>query len=514
MGDTASSVTGILDELQPLISLAAMCFDKPEISEPITRVVIQPSVNMACSDTHTQSMPLTLYKSSYLSTAQSYVPDGGPWTWADIAMRPALHAVALMSNSFTQTSLPIIATGTPLHWAICCHEFWRSSVRFSLKFYCSSFTAGRFLLVFVPPGQTSADDINGTVSKNIYIKGDTSVEFTIPYIAPTDFLPTVGISDLPNSSGFIGFGRLDLSLYSPIVTTDASQTPIIQVVIWSAAAPDCQFSMPFCGTNFTYTNFSGTDIVQQCNIVEEFQATFPPFVSGCAYLTDDHYVQSELVNRPLDVCKRFQNSSTITTSDGANLGLDYAPVADTLGWQISSAFLFRRGGMMYKMVPFANKMDPDPSTGYQIAYWESQNAATKSVQIAYGQPCIAQSTSEMTLDVAMPWICPYPYCFFNSPTLGTGDFTTEQHINYTPPPATTSTHVVNIFTAVRDDFEFGYLIPPIPLTAAIKVKSNSSREYVPSQKISELAARQQKSSTVSGALNRAFPPFSKPIDFD
>jgi len=247
VNSTTSTITNVIDSVmdpiedvlgavQPLLQmggLIASFFDKPEINEEITRVYNVTGANMCTVDTKDVSLPLTLYSTSYLSTDEKTIPDGGPWKLVDMVMRPSLAAQWNFKADQPACVLPYNAPGTPFSFVCALHKFWRASMRYQLRFFCSTFTSARFLIVYTPAAVPADNEITNTVSRLIDVRGDTVVEFTVPFVSQTDFVP---LTEAP--------GSIQVTLYNDIVNGDVSTEPAINMVVFVATGPDAQFQMP------------------------------------------------------------------------------------------------------------------------------------------------------------------------------------------------------------------------------------------------------------------------------
>jgi len=464
-GDSAS----MMKQMQSLLEMAEVLaiLDKPEISDPITRVYPTASANWSTCDTATQSFPLTLYNTSYLDSNPDTVPGGKAWTFADIAMTPYLQSAFVLNagNTSHQNDFPI--SQGPLGFCISAHQYWRSSLKVKLCFYCSSFISARVLFIYAPFGVVPTFQLNDNTTRLIDVKGDTTVEFTLPYVAPLDW-------QVYNQN----VGSMFFSLYTPIMSVDTATDASIDVCMWTAAGPDCQFSQPIGTEQFVYGDITGPTprtgkmkIITkqkvpiprakhpngcqcqlctsepQCDIQAAFRKEFPPIVEGCGYMTDNHYVVSENTVHITDVLKRF---TTYTPPVGTNLVSDFEPAPQTLACQLISAFLFTRGGVNYKIV--SPQLVSDNRSLITVKFntamsgSEGPLSATGGAFILSGQP-----TDQ--LDVSVPWGATVPY-YQNYLVSNVQSYTAklyQQNMAVTP----------QYYTAVRDDYVLGWLIPPL-----------------------------------------------------
>jgi len=396
-------------------------------------------------------MPLALYQTSYLSTADSHVPDGGAWTWAKVAMVPCYHGTYNFNSTSSTVTLGFVNSFSPLGFAMSNHSLWHSSIRMQFNFFCATFISGRILINFYPNGVTSVQQIDSNLTRIVDVKGDTTVQITFPWINPTDFRNVANISTTPQTMDF-GPATIELSVYNDIVSSDASLDPNIDLVVWAAAAPDCQFSNLF----FTGSFGNGTDSVSrrfrpQCDIQENFTRTFPPFVKNCTIYTDQHYCTSEVTDRLADVLKRYQTAVPYAETGSALVAdANFQPATFTISWAIHNAFVFRRGGVLYKgMVAVIDDTVAGPTYANYVQMLHP--IVTASGPYA-GQPSFRSSITETALSFAIPWYEEVPYFPQSEGSVNSASWTFES--------AGTTTNSRFLLTAVRDDYELGWLVCP------------------------------------------------------
>lgn len=474
VGTVVSPIAGIVQGLQPLLGIGAelgglaALFDKPNNVDPPTRVVPVTGANMATCDQKDQSLPLTLYSTAYLSTDQRALPEGGPWTLARIAMTPTLHSRYQFKNDQRKVYIPYQAPGTPFSVLSATHKYWRGSVRYKLMFFCPSFVSARFLLVYTPTGITSADIITNTLSRVVDCRGDTSVEFTIPYVNQTDF-----------QEFGADIGVVQVTLYSDIVGPDPTVDPVITMVVFSAAGPDCQFSQPTSvqDTGYDYPNIilDSRPAVRtprrqpverripedmeygerfqnayklQTDVDLAFRETMLPFVDGCKYMTDECLVRPETTRLATDIMKRYQsttknpNSSTV----GERFYVAYLPNSGTCGAIFARMFMFWRGGIRFKTVvvqsgpafsqPLGTIQGPPPATAFYLG----------------GSAGFITGVANGGMDTSVPWPDLIPYKdIYTAPV--------DEISTYLLLPGDATT-LFYTYTAVGDDYSVGMLVPP------------------------------------------------------
>jgi hypothetical protein len=303
------------------------------------------------------------------------------------------------------------------------------------------------------------------------VKGDTTVSFTVPYIYETDLKPVTSLG------GYAGIQtcQLLISVYNPLVASDASVDATIDLVTWVSAASDCQFALPCHTTNiFSYPN--AAPVVPQCDIRTEFENTFEPFVEGCSELTDQKLVNAEYSDSILDVLKRYQLYSTswVYTTP---VSLDFVPSSATLASTLASLFLFHRGGVSYR----TQNTDPTKISGLIVNYACSSAIGVVSGE-AQGQPFINITQQDGEANFSVPWYCNVPYILRNASGASCGGYNTTQQSIYTSQygPLSTTGGASLVHICVRDDYAVGFLIPPFPPggSSALAAKRRQDRKVL------------------------------------
>jgi len=490
-------VLGMLKHLQPLASMAftlAAMFDKPNISAKPQKLLTQFGLNMPHADMPDQAVPLTLYKASYLGADPALLPDGRAWTFREIAMTPAL------SQSLPFTSLDDIAAvnlpdeqGTPHRWVRSLHMFGRASTRVRLQFYCSKFLSARFLVVYAPRSNFTAGTqilaIDNNISRLIDVKGDTTVDFTFPFIWPVDYI---------DQSSFAG--SLLVQLYEPIASTDTVADPTIDLCIWTAAGPDCQFTTTFIPTATAFLYPDPPD--RQCDIQQDFQKEFPPFVENCSYMTDQHYTMSEQSEYVTDVLKRYTSSAyTAASTLVTEVSMRYSPQGGTVASNLLSAFVYYRGGSSYKIV-YPEVPTTTTQTGLMGVIGpgsehQTWNTGTDPFMSSVGAVALFGNENQ-SMDFSIPWnwIFPYGQAKLYEPQLSTSLAYSDPVFGYPVDVSRQSAlfkiagtvgQFPTIYTAARDDFSLGMLQPPndntfINGTSSSRKMERPTRPLAPAEK--------------------------------
>jgi len=460
IGDT---IEGALSAVQPIMDLVGMfggLLDKPEIEEPITRVYQNTLMNVNQADRADQAIPLALYSGSYLGVDHSALPGGKAWTYFDYASTPSLHSQWTFTATSATAIIPFVASGTPLSVVINSFNYWRSSVRYILKFYCPAFVSARILLCLTPQGNPVLDQVANNLTRVIDVKGDTTDSFTIPFIYRWDY----------RSNGDPGTNEtaiitLQASVLTQIITNDLSVTPSIDMIVFSACGPDMQVSLPIPTIPYEYTYPNVTTlprrrsfttskakakkVVKQCDISQEFKNTFAPFVMDCEYFTDSHASTSENPMYITDMMKRYQNGKNNGTPGVYPM---YDPDVNTHSWAFAQSFMYCRGGHKVKMVSIDDVNSVRYTVDHALDLTIHNNYTGKPSVIAH-DPSSA-TTPAFEVSVSAPYYNRMPY------------FNRIGGVNNPTPAALTivtngrPTAQYQVYSAARDDFQLGFLVPP------------------------------------------------------
>jgi hypothetical protein len=304
-------------------------------------------------------------------------------------------------------------------------------------------------VVIAPTGTPVIDSVANNLSMVIDVKGETIKNVTLPFIWPTDMA----------RFGDIALYKIQASVLQQIVTNDTTQTPLVTMIVFSAAGPDAQFSCPITPSPIDYVYPASSvvkvgklEIKKHASIRKEFEATFEPILMDCSYLSDQRHVTSETSLYVTDLLKRYQTlGGAPPTTNVWLLPGDYRPMANSIGYFLQSMFMFYRGGVKYKITNIAGEalavtfdgvtLDPDSWTGQGMGAATIWAAPTDDFEMSYAVPwmnVVPYSSQALGDNTSYP-SQPTPIMAFATGTLGYAD--------------------INILTAVRDDYQLGFLIP-------------------------------------------------------
>jgi len=314
--------------------------------------------------------------------------------------------------------------------------------------------SGRLLLQYTPVGIVVPQQIDSNITRVIDVKGDTTIWITIPWINETDFRTCT-----PDGVGLDpGPGIISISVYNQIISSDASSDANIDLVVWSSAAPDCQFSNPVYTGTFAKAlaperkhqiRNKPRRFKAQCDIQQDFQRTFPPLVEGCSIHTDQHYVVSEVSDRVIDNLKRYVTAQQAGSGpDNVAVYSDFTPQLETVSWAIDQAFVFRRGGVLYRVYQDA----PTVNQNFRSIVKYQVPLVSPAADYA-GQAAFSSSQRDSLSQFAVPW--------FNEVAFLPQSVGSNGGANYSVViPAMVIQPDLTLLTAVRDDYELGWLVRP------------------------------------------------------
>jgi len=264
------------------------------------------------------------------------------------------------------------------------------------------------------------------------------------------------------------------------------------MVLWSAGAPDVQFSNPFFNGVMRYTDYPNAVfptvyaftetkpgkeevdsdcmlsrskyhiVKQQCDIVEDFKMTFPGFLDGCEYLTDNHNITSEVTVYATDLLKRYQLAVPQSqASSGPDRLHALTPFFDpgSIGYVIMNMFNFYRGGLRYKATIPATTGTTATQPTYPVfqVRLAPYNSTAVQLNYSYGQASLRSVDPATEVDFSVPWYTNVPFARADLPLVSTVSVTN----NY---QQITDVNLSFYGLAVRDDYILGFLIAPIPAT--------------------------------------------------
>jgi len=336
-------------------------------------------------------------------------------------------------------------------------KYWRGSIKYMVRFTSAKFLTARVRIAhLLEPLSSAIEDVAGDlVSIVVDVSGDTTVQFTVPYIHEEVYLPCLA----PNAADTVtGIPFINMYLENPVVSPDTSANPVIYYSVWVAAGDDFRLMCPeriMASANYVWTHpFSRyLRLNAQCDILTEFSKPFPGIVPA-RYTLETGVVTGEDFGRVTDMAKRFASRSSLPTANTQSyVGPSFRGTTAFDTYRIWIApFQFIRGGTRVM----------EKSAGSIAIRGTSNNAISHEEN---GHVTIA-STSANHMQVELPWY--------------------DSRIFLEVFPNQDATVVPNFYTnvvasvlfqyAAADDVSVGCLAPPPMLTWTIASPKRSILE--------------------------------------
>lgn len=350
---------------------------------------------------------------------------------ASVYKTPMLHEIIDFIDATADSSIivrPLLDNTHPDYLAWCANMFryWRGSIKYSLQFYTSPMISARFrltLLYFPPVAANDTLDSGDAPSKIIDVKGDTTINFTVPYSWITYYRQTSPADDT------VLYPLLKIQTITPIQTPDDTITPHITCVVWRAGDDDTQF--------LQYR--SPVKLASQASVQRMFVSDFESFLGGSKKLKEERFIDSEKIECLVDLFKRYQNQGALNTNPqlGSLLpeGLSY--------W--SRIFKHWRGSRRFKCITLNNNV----LYGVGVQRLAGATPARMSDGVQW-----TEGSSAPYLESIIPYYSTQPFVLTEANGAGAYSNATVSEINlFSASPAT-------FYIAGGDDFTFGYLYAP------------------------------------------------------
>jgi len=377
--------------------------------------------------------------------------------------------------------------GGKIHPTILSHtarafSYWRGGMKYMLQIVSSASVSGRIKISFYP-GDSAVTDSEDLYSNTIDIAGDTLRPVFIPFLTDRIVLS----ADEP-------LGNLKLECLSLSVPGNPSYK--FTVVVWVAGAEDFELLWP--GSQLLSTA-SPAQNVGQSYMRARFKETFEPFHSSFkatsskgVTMNQDYKTLKDLLSyySPTHAASLEQSAISVNGAS-VNATFDGNAMWPESSWDgveipnmrhhFSRLYLFFRGGTRYKVVSYPTAGNPIVATLIHGDINVSTNIITSADEMLYyGSPLVMANTQYRNMaEVEVPYM--YPAIFL--PTRAgelerskigdwCGSLVPQIQIDARMAPAVKDTTTVyhgrmEIYTAVSDDFRFGYLVcpPPEPIPA-------------------------------------------------
>jgi len=456
-----NAVSSLVPTVTALAPLAPLLLDKPEVATDPVRAYGSVGIDNFASDVGSVSVPVTYSKNNYGAMLTGLGVSLGTWSIAQYASLPGIAGEYHVTNLAPSGIIPIRFTPTPLGRTCAMFAKWKGSVRVRLQIFASMFTSTRLALYLTPYGTGSAvyDDHIVRIAE---VKGDTVIDFTIPFICPSAWYEFSTL--LPWS--------LCYRTISPIVGNDLALDPSIHMVAWVAAGPDAQFALeikpdtwflpevsplPEAVVLETSTPLPASKVRRllkppppklpvgpakpQSSISEAFYGkTFTPIVDGCSYVVDEKYGVSDVPVTYNDLLKRYMFGNALTSDSQP-----FYSSTDIVNFRHTTHlnnFGVIRGGLCLK-ARVANPAEPGGIGGLM--------ALETVTGVNIHATTMASASDHGFHTLSFPWVHGKPFIFrLSSETLDRMQM--SQYETYFGTP----------LYAFRDDVELG--LPVLPLT--------------------------------------------------
>lgn len=425
LGTRAAS--SALPTISALAPLAPLLLDKPDSVDEVVRNFGTPSADQFASDVASLAVPLKYSKRNYLSMESNPAIKMGHWTLASYAAIPGLGSFNVMTNINTTVIVPLFRSPTPLGYLQTKFRNTRGSYKIHIQFFTSAFISGRFALSLRPNG-APLGDFDKYVSQIIDVKGDTSVDLTVPWVSNTMWRST---NDPPLD--------LHLTRITNLTNVASAVDPIIYALIWIAGGSDTQFSLAAAQDEFSFwappatfpidpplprvdvkalqptarelaSGFAPHLAKPQSNLHTTFAKSFPPIIDGCSYVVDNARVQGDVPVSFNDLLKRYY------TYTGEEIGayIDSSPPWNSNIQIFTRPFLAIRGGYRVK----GRDAEDTPFKSPILTSKRGEDYATYGLNLGVSIPGDGGWHA-----LSIPWMCELPFVWKDSDYFDTIELT-------------------------------------------------------------------------------------------
>jgi hypothetical protein len=321
--------------------------------------------------------------------------------------------------------------------------YWSGSIKYLFHFGCSKFTNTRARITYKPSDDASDANSDGgdVISKVVDIKGDTFTEITVPYLSDMAMKPVYRPSaPVTTLDGAFTIGDITVSLFSNLVTQDATTETPLTVAIFYAAGEDFRLYQPM------HPVFQPAAPVAQCDLEDSFAKTFPPIINAKWY-HHDHYVSGSSDMSIQSYLHRFRRiSGTVNTAYW-----QASPYPFTEDVDLWSLFRFVRGSQRVRLLRGA---DITLFGGYTQSH-DGTNLIEPTA-LAGAQKLELSQAVIWSYEVEFPYFCVYRF-------IKTFDTQLTRNVFITVPVLAGNISSA-IYWAAGDDFRFGGRGPTPELT--------------------------------------------------
>jgi len=193
------------------------------------------------------------------------------------------------------------------------NRHWRGDIKYSIQFLCPPFYSARVKVFTTQQNSVGVVDSGDLPSKIVDIKGDTWIDFTVPFMHLTHWR-----SPISEAYGPYYYGpTLTIQLESPIYGSSLPATPVLYVNVFRAGGENTQFTALRGVRSNVYADRKFTS---NCSLNEHFSKPFPGLIDGVSTTTELGDVAVEQTNTISDCLKRTNNwipDTSLTAHPGA-----------------------------------------------------------------------------------------------------------------------------------------------------------------------------------------------------
>ena len=338
-----------------------------DLAKPLSQAADQPIVSTYSSSaalTHglTVADQLTMYPDGKI--VQSKIMGGmqtSHMTVSEMAQKPMLYRVDTLDSVTTYIEFRAVpfdvgnlssATGISCDWLYyCAYAFrrWRGSIKYKVHVCVPAFYSFRLRITLIDQNGIAITDYGDLPARIVDVKGDTWVDFMVPYFRPYTWSnPRL---ETPSSNNF---PKVRIELITPIVGSSAPSTPKVYLNTWRAGGEDTAFSGLLGARDGTITEQDA-----HCSINNEFAKPFQGIIDGFQQSAENGFVVSEIAGTISDCVKRpashipiFSTNPTTSTfpvkCSGGVANANWGTVLREPFHYFSAPFLFWRGGRVLK----------------------------------------------------------------------------------------------------------------------------------------------------------------------
>lgn len=480
IGESVSSAIG------PIMAL----LDKPNSIAAAIPVQTSNGRDMMHGEGVDLSVPFSLSPTATLSGDTTVMPDGGVPMLYSIMSTPGWlgsfewdtsTAVNTMLWSYLNQpwSAPNAAVGgyslafAPGYdaWYSAMFKYWRGSMKYLFVFTTSKFTTARVRLTFLPGATTAASSVNHTgdvYSRVVDIKGDTLVDFSVPWVYSQPYASMGNAFDAA-ASGSNSNGVVQIELINKTVSNDQTVAREVYCDIYRAVGPDFQVNffsrdiLPGESSAFEMDIPTFTPLVEdkmqedievaklleklrsgeikaeaQCSVFSTFQNAFEPVITSTGY-KEDGFVTNEVYGPVTDLMKVYVSDPSVSQTPSFALPL-VGDQRDSITWCMAP-FVYRRGSTRKKFYI-------GQTSAYPIEFYYE---AAQDVNSTLSGVVVNSNSGNKVLEICYPWYARLPY---GSPSADYSGFTSRIFTGKLSHPP------LRAFVSAGDDYMLSSLYSP------------------------------------------------------